>query len=105
MINACGLSGDINSLKGKDLTEIGERGINLSGGQKARVCLARAVYAKKDIILMDDSLSSVDSVVAKEIFHKCLLGLLKNKTRILVTHRLEFAYKADLVIHMKEGKI
>ena len=92
-------------LKGKDLTEIGERGINLSGGQKARVCLARAVYAKKDVILMDDSLSSVDAVVAKEILNKCILGILKNKTRVLVTHRLEFTSKADLVIHMKDGKI
>ena len=54
---------------------------------------------------MDDSLSSVDAFVAREIMEKCILGVLKNKTRILVTHRLEFTSKADLIVVMKDGKI
>ena len=87
------------------MTEIGEKGINLSGGQKARVCLARAVYSKKEVVLMDDPLSSVDSHVAKHIMENCISGLLKNRTRILVTHRLECVKEANYVITMKEGKI
>jgi ABC-type multidrug transport system fused ATPase/permease subunit len=105
VIEACCLMPDIKNLPGNDLTEIGERGINLSGGQKARICLARAVYADKDVILLDDPLSSVDNHVAKHIFNKCFLGLLKEKTRVLVTHRLNFLDQIDRVVHLDNGKI
>ena len=71
------------------MTEIGEKGINLSGGQKARVCLARAVYSKAETVLLDDPLSSVDTHVANHIMKKCFIRILDGKTRILVTHRLE----------------
>lgn len=67
-------------------TEIGDRGINLSGGQKARVSLARAVYSEADIFLIDDALSAVDPEVASFIFFKCFKKYLKNRLRILVTH-------------------
>ena len=67
-------------------TKIGERGINISGGQKARISLARAVYADADIYLFDDPLSAVDPEVAKLIFDECIRGFLKNKLRVLVTH-------------------
>ena len=59
-------------LDGGDLTEIGEKGINLSGGQKARLSIARAVYCDRDIILMDDPLSALDAHVKKKIFDQVL---------------------------------
>ena len=105
VLEACCLLPDIKNLPANDLTEVGERGINLSGGQKARICLARAVYADSDIILLDDPLSSVDNHVAKHIFNKCLLGLLNNKTRLLVTHRHNFLNKVDRVVEMESGEI
>jgi len=67
---------------------IGEKGVNLSGGQKARVSLARAIYSNCDIYLLDDPISAVDVHVAKFIIYECLNGYLKEKTRILVTHAL-----------------
>lgn len=67
-INICQLAKDFEIMDDSDLTEIGEKGINLSGGQKARVGLARAVYANKDIILMDDPVSALDAQVKKKIF-------------------------------------
>tara|TARA_B110000285_G_C15059384_1_gene581469 strand:+ start:892 stop:1098 length:207 start_codon:yes stop_codon:yes gene_type:complete len=68
VVNICELSRDLEILPSGDQTEIGEKGINLSGGQKARVSLARAVYAEKDIILMDDPISALDANVKKKIF-------------------------------------
>jgi ABC-type multidrug transport system fused ATPase/permease subunit len=81
VVDACALQQDFAILPGKDLTEIGEKGINLSGGQKQRVSLARAVYQNHDIYLLDDPLSAVDSHVGKHIFDKVLGkdGLLKKK--------------------------
>jgi len=70
VIEMCQLGRDLEILKGGDLTEIGEQGINLSGGQKARVSIARAVYSNKDIVLMDDPLSALDAHVKKKIFDK-----------------------------------
>lgn len=104
-IKACQLTTDLANLSGGDMTEIGERGINLSGGQKARVCLARAVYANRDIILMDDPISALDAHVRKEVFNEVFAGVCKNKTRILVTHAIDFAPKADRIIIMKSGRI
>lgn len=69
-------------------TVIGERGVNISGGQKARISLARAVYADADIVLLDDPLSAVDPEVANKIFTECIQGALKDKLVILVTHQL-----------------
>ncbi|OMJ82331.1 hypothetical protein SteCoe_16990 [Stentor coeruleus] len=105
VINACCLMADINSLPSGDKTEIGERGINLSGGQKARICLARAVYSEKSLYLLDDPLSSVDNKVAEHIFNECFLKLLDGKTRILVTHRHGFLERVDRVVEMRKGEI
>lgn len=105
VLDACCLLPDVKSLPSGDLTEIGERGINLSGGQKARICLARAVYADTQVILMDDPLSSVDNNVAEHIFSKCFQQLLRNKTRVLVTHRHNFLNRVDRVLEFREGKI
>lgn len=88
-----------------DLTEIGEKGINLSGGQKARISLARAVYADTDIIMMDDPISALDANVRKKIFTKVIVGMLKEKTRILVTHAVDFLHLSDKIIVLNDGKI
>lgn len=100
VIYACSLESDIEILPAGDKTEIGERGITLSGGQKARINLARAVYADKEIILLDDVLSAVDARVGKHIMNYCLLGLLKNKTRLLATHQLSLIGSASRVIFL-----
>ena len=84
-----------------DLTEIGEKGINLSGGQKARVSLARAVYKRPDVVIMDDPISALDSYTRKKIFEDVFQGLLKGKTRILATHAIDFVHLADRVVIMK----
>jgi len=88
-----------------DMSEIGQRGINLSGGQKARLSLARAVYTDPDIILLDDPISALDAVVKKKVFKQVFNGLLRDKTRILVTHAVEFIHLADRVVLMKDGRI
>lgn len=100
VIYACSLEADLELLPAGDRTEIGERGITLSGGQKARINLARAVYADKDIILLDDVLSAVDARVGKHIMNNCLLDLLKEKTRVLATHQLSLIGSADRVIFL-----
>ncbi len=88
-----------------DQTEIGEKGINLSGGQKARISLARAVYAESDIILMDDPISALDAHVRKAVFHQVLQGMCKNKTRILATHAVDFLHLCDRIIVIENGRI
>ncbi|TMW67829.1 hypothetical protein Poli38472_007501 [Pythium oligandrum] len=89
VLEACALTKDLQSLPAGDRTEIGERGVNLSGGQKARVALARACYSDAGVFILDAPLSAVDAIVQNEIFQKCLLGLLRNRTIILVTHNPE----------------
>ena len=66
---------------------MGEKGITLSGGQRTRVSLARAIYAQADLYLLDDPFSAVDPPVAQSIMDDCICGKLKNTTRIVVTHR------------------
>ena len=104
-IEACALLADLEALPGGDQTEIGEKGVNLSGGQKHRVALARACYRNADIYLLDDPLSAVDSHVGRHLFEKCICGFLNDKTRILVSHQLQFLPQADQIIVMKLGKI
>merc|ERR550514_2411315 len=88
-VECCALVADIRELSGNkgDETEIGEKGLNISGGQKAGVSLARAVYANADVYLIDDVLAAVDVHVAEVMMEKCILGALAHKTRIVVTHR------------------
>lgn len=106
VVYSCSLESDLDILPAGDKTEIGERGITLSGGQKARINLARAVYANKDIILMDDVLSAVDARVGKHIMANCLLRMLEDKTRILATHQLSLIGSADRVIFLNgDGSI
>jgi ATP-binding cassette subfamily C (CFTR/MRP) protein 1 len=107
VVEGCALREDIAMLNDGEETEIGEKGINLSGGQKQRVNMARAVYADRDIYLLDDPLSAVDSHVGKHIFSKVIgpRGILKNKTRILVTHGISFLPIVDLILVMEDGNI
>lgn len=107
VIKACALEADLKLFTAGDMTEIGERGVTLSGGQKARVNLARAVYSfDKDIYLFDDILSAVDANVGKHITKHCLLDLIGDKTRILATHQLSLIKKADRVVFVNlDGSI
>ncbi|XP_078129766.1 ATP-binding cassette sub-family C member 10 isoform X1 [Sander vitreus] len=105
VIQACALSDDLNVLPNGDKTEVGENGVTLSGGQKARLVLARAVYMDKDIYLLDDPLAAVDTDVAEHLMKRCIMELLRGKTRILCTHRIEFVDKADMVVLMDNGTI
>ncbi|OPJ66585.1 hypothetical protein AV530_016615 [Patagioenas fasciata monilis] len=107
VLESCALLPDLEQLPNGDQTEIGERGVNISGGQKQRVSLARALYSNADLYLLDDPLSAVDVHVGKHLFEKIIgpSGLLKSKTRILVTHNLTVLPHADLIIIMEEGRI
>ncbi|KAL9545898.1 hypothetical protein MBANPS3_006918 [Mucor bainieri] len=104
---ACALVKDLSYLEDGDATEIGEKGITLSGGQKARVSLARAVYSRAQNVLMDDVLSAVDAHTAKHLYEKCLLGpLMKNRTQILITHHVSLCIQGSAyVVYVKEGSI
>lgn len=99
-VRMCCLEDDFANLKDGDQTEVGERGITLSGGQKARLSLARSIYYGGDIYLLDDVLSAVDSKVGKRILDDCLTGALKEQTVILATHHLHIINQADKVIFM-----
>uniref|UniRef100_A0A7N6B9Z8 ABC-type glutathione-S-conjugate transporter n=1 Tax=Anabas testudineus TaxID=64144 RepID=A0A7N6B9Z8_ANATE len=107
VLEACALLPDLDILPAGDATEIGEKGLNLSGGQKQRVSLARAVYRKADVYLLDDPLSAVDAHVGQHIFDKVFgpKGVLRDKTRILVTHGMSFLPQADLILVLVDGEI
>lgn len=98
-VEACALLDDFKNLPDGDQTEVGERGISLSGGQKARLTLARAVYARADIYLLDDILSAVDQHVGRHIINKVLgqNGILNGKTRILATNAITVLKEADFI--------
>ncbi|CAH0481731.1 unnamed protein product [Peronospora belbahrii] len=85
--------------------QIGEKGINLSGGQRTRVAIARAVYQDADIYLLDDILSAVDSHVGADIFNECIKKTLKDKLVVLVTHSLSFVNQCDDIIVIADGRI
>lgn len=107
VLTACALDKDIDYLEDGDETEIGEKGITLSGGQKARVALARAVYSRAQNILMDDVLSAVDAHTAKHLYKKCLTGPLMNgRTQILITHYVNLCIQgSSYVVFVKNGGI
>jgi ABC-type multidrug transport system fused ATPase/permease subunit len=106
-VKACALQDDFDQLPAGDKTEVGERGISLSGGQKARLTLARAVYSRADIYLLDDCLSAVDQHVGRHLIDNVLgpQGLLKGKTRILATNSVPALIEADFIIFIRDGKI
>ena len=104
-IEACALYEDVKQFPNGDQTIVGERGAVLSGGQQARVNLARAVYADGAIYLLDDPLSAVDFKVGKQIFEKCIKGLLGDKTRVLTSHQEQHMKEADEVIVLFKGYV
>lgn len=106
-INACALVDDFRQLPDGDATEVGERGISLSGGQKARLSLARAVYARADIYLLDDVLSAVDQHVGRHLINNVLgpNGLLSGKARILATNAITVLKEADYMYLLRTGSI
>jgi len=109
IIQACCLDTDLLTFgEAHDLTMVGEKGVNVSGGQKARITLARALYMDADIYLLDDPLAAVDQEVARRIYDQCIgpNGLLKGKTRLLVTHQTHFLVEsAHQIIFLKDGQI
>ncbi|CAJ0561383.1 unnamed protein product, partial [Mesorhabditis spiculigera] len=107
VLDACALFPDLQMLPLGDQTEIGEKGINLSGGQKARISLARAVYQNHDVYLLDDPMSAVDAHVGQQLFQSVIGpdGMLRNKTRVLVTNELGVLPYANLIVLMQDGKI
>ena len=105
VIEVCDLEKDIASFTKRDLTEIGQRGVILSGGQRARVSLARAIYSDADIYLLDDPLSAVDAKVGKHLFDRCIKEFLDGRMRILVTHQLQFLKETDTVVILRNGLV
>eukprot|EP01117_Protostelium_nocturnum_P014432 TRINITY_DN5489_c0_g2_i1.p1 TRINITY_DN5489_c0_g2~~TRINITY_DN5489_c0_g2_i1.p1 ORF type:complete len:1368 (+),score=525.16 TRINITY_DN5489_c0_g2_i1:158-4261(+) len=105
VVRCCALQHDFEQFSEGDASELGEKGINLSGGQKQRLSLARAVYQDADIYVFDEPLGAVDSSVAKWIFEECITKFLKDKTRVLITHQLQFLPLVDSVVVMNEGEI
>ncbi|CAG9819495.1 unnamed protein product [Phaedon cochleariae] len=105
IVKYCALERDFKQFLHGDKTLVGERGVSLSGGQRARINLARAVYVDADIYLFDDPLSAVDTHVGKHLFEQCIKGYLKGKTRILATHQLQFLKQADMIIVLNNGTV
>ncbi|PYH42284.1 P-loop containing nucleoside triphosphate hydrolase protein [Aspergillus saccharolyticus JOP 1030-1] len=104
---ACALTQDLDLWDGRDLTEIGPNGVNLSGGQKVRVGLARALYSRAGILLLDDIFSAVDVHTASHLFKHAITGKLAlGRTRILVTHNVDLCFsKADYLVELENGTV
>lgn len=105
IVKRCALERDFELLPNGDKTIVGERGASLSGGQKARISLARACYRNAAIYLLDDPLSAVDTHVGKHLFEQCLRGLLRDKIVILVTHQLHYLQHVDQIVIFAHGKV
>ncbi|KAJ3100111.1 hypothetical protein HDU97_002493 [Phlyctochytrium planicorne] len=106
VIYGCSLDRDLATFEAGDLTEIGEKGINLSGGQKQRVSLARAAYSSAKFVLLDDPLSAVDAPTARHLLFETILGLMKGRTVLLVTHATHLVLPvADFVVVMEGGRV
>ncbi|KAI0338006.1 ATP-binding cassette transporter [Trametopsis cervina] len=106
-LEVCALLSDLQILEDGDMSEIGERGVNLSGGQKARVSLARAVYSRASVLLLDDVLSAVDAHTAHHLYYECLKGdLMKGRTIVLVSHHVQLcAPGASYVVALDNGRL
>ena len=105
VVSICQLDPDFNILPKGDQTEIGEKGLNLSGGQKARLSIARAIYSKADIYIFDDPLSALDAYVGMNLFKEVFNDFLKDKTFIISTHALQYLCYFDKIFYMKQRRI
>ncbi|KAI4466022.1 atp-binding cassette sub-family c [Holotrichia oblita] len=105
VVKVCALDKDFKQFSHGDMTIVGDRGASLSGGQKARINLARAVYRNADIYLLDDPLSAVDVHVSKHLYEQCINGYLKHKTTILVTHQVHHLKNASNILILDNGSI
>lgn len=105
VVKVCALERDFTLFPQRDKTVVGERGASLSGGQKARINLARAVYRRADIYLLDDPLSAVDSHVGRHLFDQCVKSYLQGSVTLLITHQIQYLQEADQIILMDHGKI
>ncbi|XP_031568580.1 multidrug resistance-associated protein 4-like [Actinia tenebrosa] len=105
ILDLSGLQKDMKRFPKGDLSMIGQRGVVLSGGQRSRVSLARAMYSEAEIVLLDDPLSAVDAKVGQQIFEKCVCEELSGSLRILVTHQLQYLPRADWIVIIKDGRI
>ncbi|EAT34168.1 AAEL013567-PA, partial [Aedes aegypti] len=105
VVKTCALERDFQLFSNGDKTIVGERGVSLSGGQKARISLARAVYRRAEVYLLDDPLSAVDSHVGRHLFDYCMRDFLKGKVVILVTHQLQYLQNADQIVILKHGRV
>ncbi|XP_060518789.1 probable multidrug resistance-associated protein lethal(2)03659 isoform X2 [Cylas formicarius] len=105
VVRVCALERDFALFPYGDRTIVGERGVSLSGGQRARINLARAVYKEADIYLLDDPLSAVDTHVGRHLFDECIAGYLKSKCVVLVTHQLQYLKNVQSIYLLGNGKI
>lgn len=105
VVRVCALQSDFDMFPYGDRTLVGEKGKALSGGQKARINLARCVYKDADIYLLDDPLSAVDANVGKQLYEQCIKQYLKHKICLLSTHQLQYLKSADKIMIIKDGKI
>lgn len=101
--HVCALEKDFSILPNGDETTVGDKGITLSGGQKARINLARAVYKDADIYLLDDPLSAVDMHVGKHLYQNCIMDFLRDKCVLLITHQLQYLKNLNRIYEIKNG--
>ncbi|ETV86915.1 hypothetical protein H257_01946 [Aphanomyces astaci] len=104
-IDVCCLESDLATLGAGDATEIGEKGITLSGGQRTRVALARAVYQNADVYLLDDVLAAVDNDVGRRLFTQCIQGVLKRKVVVLATNSPAVLHGCDQVVVLGDNRV
>ncbi|KAK2951952.1 Multidrug resistance-associated protein [Blattamonas nauphoetae] len=105
VVRVCELDQDFQTFAAGDSTMIGEKGVSISGGQKARIQLARAVYSDRDILILDDPLSAVDAHVGRALMDECILTFLKGKTVLLLTNQIQYLDKADKILCINHGAI
>eukprot|EP01035_Chromulina_nebulosa_P017141 gene17141-22655_t len=107
VVDSCCLWRDFATFPSGDRTVVGEKGLSLSGGQRSRIALARAVYSDASIIILDDVLAALDAVVARDVFDKCIVKLLSGKTRLLVTHNQDYLLRpeVDAYISTENGSL
>ena len=104
VINAACLTTDLENFDDGDQTIVGEKGVTLSGGQRARVSLARCLYSDAELYILDDPLAAVDPNVANRIFEQAVQKFLKDKMVVLITHQHQFLVNVDKILYIEEGK-